>query len=153
MYIRKYEDDAAQLAADYRNTNPVEVLKTVLTDSNSSADAKLAPWMQKKLVLYRAGKEHLQPHTSDEYDDIAKGVSRVFDLATMGKRKSGRARTCSIGAAIGASKSLKGESTRYSLGPVALGASAEETNSPRSPPLSSEGDSWMARVRRSLGVT
>ncbi|CAE8621589.1 unnamed protein product [Polarella glacialis] len=79
---RTYSEAAKRVCTSYRNTNPVEVLKSRRKGLNlqqwppgkEPESSPHAEWNQKPLVLYRPGREHLQDNSGDAYVGIDEAV-------------------------------------------------------------------------------
>jgi len=64
-----YEERAASVVADYRNTNPIEVLKSNLPNREVRTRSSRILG-DHRLVMFQPGREHLQPESSNWYEGI-----------------------------------------------------------------------------------
>eukprot|EP00928_Gymnodinium_smaydae_P007177 TRINITY_DN12595_c0_g5_i1.p1 TRINITY_DN12595_c0_g5~~TRINITY_DN12595_c0_g5_i1.p1 ORF type:complete len:1133 (-),score=116.83 TRINITY_DN12595_c0_g5_i1:462-3824(-) len=81
---KTYDEASENVKATYMNTNPVEVLRSRLKDFQCERSEGYCPSHIRKLVLYRPGREHLQPNADSHYEGLDKEFS-VFGLPMFGQ--------------------------------------------------------------------
>merc|ERR1712113_662825 len=92
-HVRKHLDHmkaiAKQTAINARCVDAISRQNLDRAGRTHGGEAPLAPWVHRKLVLYRAGKEYLQPSGSD-YIDVSEAVEKTCSAVFLGCMNSER---------------------------------------------------------------